>query len=84
MIYYDTLFITSQLHPIPNNNDKEDNLIRNPDFYFLDNLFYPIDNPLDDAEFFCSVCKVYGTRNDRLELSVSMQKSVLKNVQLDP
>ena len=52
MIYYDTLFITSQLHPIPNNNDKEDNLIRNPDFYFLDNLFYPIDNLLYDSEFF--------------------------------
>ena len=34
--------------------------------------------------FFCSVYRVYGTQNDRLELTVSMQISVLKNMQWGP
>ena len=32
----------------------------------------------------CSVYKVYGTQNDRLELTVSTQKSVLKNMHRVP
>ena len=42
---------------------------------------FDIDSPLYNSKKNCSVYKVYGTQNDRLELTVSTQKSILKNMQ---
>ena len=36
--------------------------------------------PFITQKHFCSVYRVHGTQNDRLELTVSKQKSVLKNM----
>ena len=41
---------------------------------------FDIDSPLYNSKKNCSVYKVYGTQNNRLELTVSTQKSVLKNM----
>ena len=42
------------------------------------NIYDPLYNSKKD----CFVCRVYGTQNDRLEFTVSTQKSVLKNMHL--
>ena len=41
---------------------------------------FKICNPLIIRNFFRSIYRVHGTQNDRLELTVLMQKSVLKNM----
>ena len=38
---------------------------------------FNIDNILYDSKKVWSVCKVYGTQNDRLELSVTTHKFIL-------
>ena len=45
---------------------------------------FDIDSPLYNSKKIRSVYKVYGTQNDRLKLTVSTQKSVLKNMQRVP
>ena len=65
--------------------NKEASKLENVIFCFLDALFsnLKICNPLYDSKFFCSVYRVHGTQNDGHELTVSTQKSVLKNIHVD-
>ena len=62
--------------------DKEAPKVKNVFFLFLAALFSPwiSATPFITQKKFRAVYRVHGTQNDGLELTVSMQKSVLKNL----
>ena len=66
--------------------NKNVSKVGNVIFCFFDALFSNLNicNPLYNSKNFCSVYRVHGAQNDGLELTVSVQKSVLKNIHRVP